>query len=201
MAPKGGGKSIPRVKVNRSLTPQRSAELLETLKIRFENHMERHPDLDWSEIQTRLEADQDKLSALYAMESSGGEPDVVGFDRETSEFIFFDCSEQSPAERRSICYDSAGEQERIKKELTPGGNAVDLAHAMGIELLDEEQYFQLQELGDFDTKTESWLKTPDDVRELGGAIFGDRRFKRVFVFHNTAKSFYSGRGFRGALRV
>lgn len=201
MAPKGGGKNIPRVEVNRNLTPERSKILLETLKARFKNHMNRHPDLNWSEIQTRLEADEDKLSSLFAMESTGGEPDVVGVDRETGEFIIFDCSEQSPAGRRKICYDSEGEQERIKKGLTPGGNALDLAEAMGIELLDEEQYFQLQNLGEFDTKTESWLKTPDDVRELGGAIFGDRRFNRVFVFHNTAKSFYSGRGFRGALRV
>jgi hypothetical protein len=135
------------------------------------------------------------------MESTGGEPDVVGYDVKTEEFIFFDCSEQSPAGRRSICYDGEGEQERVKKGVHPAGNAVDLAAAMGIELLNEDQYRGLQNLGEFDTKTESWILTPADIRELGGAIFADRRYNHVFVFHNSAPSFYAARGFRGSLRV
>ena len=135
------------------------------------------------------------------METTGGEPDVVGFDKKTGEYIFYDCSEQSPSGRRSICYDGEGEQARIKKGVHPGGNAVDLAAAMGVELLNEEQYRDLQELGEFDTKTESWLKTPSEIRDLGGAIYGNRRYNTVFVGHNSAPSFYAGRGFRGSLRV
>ncbi len=198
---KGTGKTIPKVEVNRSFSTKQGEELLASLQDRFEQNMNRHKNLEWPKIKAKLEADPKKLSSLFAMESTGGEPDVVGYDHQTGEYIFYDCSEQSPSGRRSICYDGQGEQERIKTGVHPGGNALDLAAAMGTKLLDEEQYHQLQQLGEFDTKTESWLQTPAEVRELGGAIFGDRRFGRVFVFHNTAKSFYSSRGFRGSLRV
>jgi hypothetical protein len=200
-ASKGGGRAVPKVEVDLSLSPGEGEEHLKTLQERFEKNMDRHRGLEWSGVRERLEAHPEKLSSLYAMESSGGEPDVVGYDNETDEYIFYDCSEQSPSGRRSICYDGDGEQERVKKGVHPGGNAVDLAAAMGIELLNEDQYRELQKMGEFDTKTESWLHTPAAIRELGGAIFGDRRFDHVFVFHNTAKSFYAARGFRGSLRV
>jgi len=199
--PKGSGKPIPRVEVNLEVSPKQEKDLIGILKSRFENNMQRHQGLAWSDVQPRIEANPDKLSSLHAMESTGGEPDVVGFDEQTGEFIFYDCSEESPSGRRSICYDEEGERERVKKGLIPGGNAVELASAMGIELLNEEQYRALQQLGEFDTKTESWLKAPDEIRELGGALFGDRRYNTVFVFHNSAPSFYSSRGFRGSLRV
>lgn len=198
---KGSGRSIPRVEITLEPAPEQGEALLESLQDRFERNIDRHAGLEWSRIQERLEAHPEKLSSLYAMESTGGEPDVVGYDDAAGEVIFYDCSEQSPAGRRSICYDGDGEQERVKQGVHPGGNAVDLAAAMGIELLDEDQYRALQTMGEFDTKTESWLRTSADIRDLGGAIFGDRRFGRVFVFHNTAKSFYSSRGFRGSLRV
>jgi len=200
-ASKGSGKPIPKVEVNLEFSTREGEELLQTLQTRFEQNIHRHEGLVWSNIQAKLEAHPEKLSSLYAMECTGGEPDVVGYDQGSKEFIFIDCSEQSPAGRRSICYDGEGEAERIKKGVHPGGNAVDLAAAMGIELLNEEQYRQLQALGDFDTKTESWLKAPAEIRELGGAIFGDRRYNTVFVFHNSAPSFYASRGFRGSLRV
>jgi len=200
-ASKGSGKPIPKVEVNLEFSTRAGEELLQTLQTRFEQNIHRHEGLVWSNIQAKLEAHPEKLSSLYAMECTGGEPDVVGYDQGSKEFIFIDCSEQSPAGRRSICYDGEGEAERIKKGVHPGGNAVDLAAAMGIELLNEEQYRQLQALGDFDTKTESWLKAPAEIRELGGAIFGDRRYNTVFVFHNSAPSFYASRGFRGSLRV
>ncbi len=148
-----------------------------------------------------MAARPEKLASLNAMETTGGEPDVIGYDAETGEYLFCDCSAQTPDGRRSICYDGAGEQERIKKGVNPGGNAVDLAAAMGLELLDESQYRALQELGEFDTTTSSWLQTPAEIRELGGAIFGDWRYGQVFIYHNGAQSFYSGRGFRGLLRV
>ena len=199
--PKGSGKPIPRVQIRLDISPNQAEDLLKTLKVRFEQNMERHKGLEWAEVQAKLEADHEKLSSLHAMESTGGEPDVVGYDEKTGEYIFYDCSQQSPSGRRSICYDGKGERERVKKGVHPGGNAVDLAAAMGIELLNEEQYRQLQELGEFDTKTESWLKTPAEIRNLGGAIFGDRRYGQVFVFHNSAPSFYAARGFRGSLRV
>ncbi len=198
---KGSGKPIPKVKINKELPSDKGEALLETLKARFEDNMSRHKGLEWAKVQAKLEADTDKLASLNAMESTGGEPDVVGYDKKADEYIFYDCSEQSPAGRRSICYDKEGQKEREKKGVHPAGNAVDLAAAMGVELLDEDQYRELQQLGEFDTKTESWLQTPDDIRQLGGAIFADRRYGRVFVFHNSAPSFYSGRGFRGALRV
>ena len=199
--PKGNGKPIPRVEVNLKVSPKQEKDLIGILKERFENNMQRHQGLAWSDVQARIEANPKKLSSLHAMESTGGEPDVVGFDEKTGEFIFYDCAEQSPSGRRSICYDEDGERERVKKGLIPGGNAVELAAAMGIELLTEEQYRALQQLGEFDTKTESWLKAPEEIRELGGALFGDRRYNTVFVFHNSAPSFYSSRGFRGSLRV
>jgi hypothetical protein len=198
---KGSGKPIPKVEINLEPSPKQGEELLITLKDRFERHMNRHKALEWPKVQAKLEAHPQKLSSLYAMESTGGEPDVVGYDEKTDEYIFFDCSEQSPKGRRSICYDGEGQEAREKKGVHPAGNAVDLAAAMGIELLNEDQYRQLQELGEFDTKTESWLQTPASIRKLGGAIFGDRRYDHVFVFHNSAPSFYAGRGFRGSLRV
>jgi len=198
---KGSGKPIPRVEVNLEVSPKAVEELLKTLQVRFEENMDRHKGLEWAKVQAKLEAHPEKLSSLNAMESTGGEPDVVGYDKETGEYIFYDCSAQSPDGRRSICYDGEGQKAREKKGVFPGGNAVDLAAAMGIELLNAKQYRELQEIGEFDTKTESWLQTPAEIRELGGAIFGDRRYNTVFVFHNSAPSFYAGRGFRGSLRV
>jgi hypothetical protein len=198
---KGSGQPIPKVEINLDVSPQQSIELLKTLQARFEKNMSRHKGLKWSKIQAKLEAQPGKLSSLYAMESSGGEPDVVGYEQKTDEYIFYDCSEQSPIGRRSICYDREAQAAREKKGVYPAGNAVDIAVAMGIELLDEDQYRGLQELGEFDTRTESWIKTPADIRKLGGAIFADRRYGRVFVFHNSAPSFYAARGFRGLLKV
>lgn len=200
-AAKGSGKSIPTVKVNLELSPEHGEDLLTTLQIRFEKNMDRHKGLEWPKIQAKLEAHPEKLASLNAMESTGGEPDVVGYDEKTGEYIFYDCSAESPDGRRSICYDGKGEAERVKKGIHPGGNAVDLAEAMGIELLDETQYRELQKLGEFDTKTSSWIVTPTSIRDLGGALFADRRYDTVFVYHNGAQSFYSARGFRGALRV
>jgi hypothetical protein len=200
-AAKGNGRPIPKVKVNWALSPEQGEDLLETLKVRFEKNMNRHKGLEWPNIQAKLEAHPEKLSSLKAMESSGGEPDVVGYDNKTDEYIFYDCSAESPEGRRSICYDGDGQEEREKKGVYPGGNAVDLAAAMGIELLNEEQYRELQKLGEFDTKTSSWVQTPADIRKLGGAIFCDRRYDTVFLYHNGAQSFYSARGFRGLLRV
>ena len=199
--PKGSGKPIPQVEVTLDYTAREGAALVKTLQARFEANRDRHPDLTWEPIQSKLETQPSKLASLYAMESTGGEPDVIGYDQTRDEYIFVDCAPQSPSERRSICYDREGEGERIKKGVYPGGNAVDLAAAMGVEILNEEQYRELQQLGEFDTKTESWLATPESIREKGGAIFGDRRYDQVFVFHNSAKSFYAARGFRGSLRV
>lgn len=181
----------------KKLSAKQRAELLATLQARFENNPRRHPGLQWAKVLARLEAQPDKLWSLREMERTGGEPDVVGFDKQTGEYLFCDCSAESPAGRRQACYDRAAAQKRE----APGGNVVDLAAAMGIELLTEEEYRALQALGEFDTKTESWLKTPAAIRELGGAIFADRRYGRVFVFHNTAPTWYSARGFRGSLRV
>jgi hypothetical protein len=171
------------------------------LQVRFEKNMNRHKGLEWPKIQAKLEAHPEKLSSLNAMESTGGEPDVVDYDKKTGEYVFYDCSAESPKGRRSICYDRAGQEEREKKGVHPAGNAVDLAAAMGIELLNEDQYRELQKLGEFDTKTESWIQTPPDIRNLGGALFCDRRYDHVFVFHNSAPSFYAARGFRGALKI
>lgn len=174
-------------------------ELNITLRSRFEKHMSRHEGLGWSDVQAKLKDNPEKLSSLKEMESTGGEPDVVGYDDDTGEYIFCDCSEQSPKGRRSLCYDRDALASR--KEHKPKNSATDMASSMGIELLSEEQYRELQELGPFDTTTSSWLKTPPDVRELGGAIFGDFRYGHVWVYHNGAQSYYAARGFRGSLRV
>jgi hypothetical protein len=198
---KGNGKPIPRIEIIMELSPEQGEELLTALQDRFENNMNRHNGLEWPKIQAKLEAHPEKLASLYAMESTGGEPDVVGYDKKTGEYIYYDCSEQSPQGRRSICYDREGQAEREKKGVHPAGNAVDLADEMGIELLNEDQYRELQKLGEFDTKTESWIQTPADIRKLGGALFCDRRYGHVFTFHNSAPSFYATRGFRGSLRV
>lgn len=198
---KGSGKPIPRVKVKLDFSPKQGEELVEILKGRFEENMNRHQDLKWPKVYEKLKSSPGKMSSLFAMENTGGEPDVIAYDKKTGEYIFCDCSEQSPAGRRSICYDRDGQQKREKQGIDPGGNAVDLAAQMGIELLDEKQYRQLQELGPFDTKTESWIRTPSDIRDLGGALFGDHRYGHVFIFHNSAPSFYAARGFRGLLKV
>ena len=198
---KGSGKPIPKIKIDLEFSPEQREELLKTLQVRFEKNMNRHKGLEWSKIQAKLETQPEKLSSLHAMENTGGEPDVVGYDKKTGEYIFYDCSAESPKDRRSICYDREGQAEREKQGVHPAGNAVDLAAAMGIELLNEDQYRALQKLGEFDTKTESWIQAPADIRKLGGAIFADRRYGHVFVFHNSAPSFYAARGFRGSLRV
>lgn len=174
-------------------------ELLGTLKARFEKHMNRHPGLAWANVQAKLEANPEKLRSLSEMERTGGEPDVVGFDKKTGEYVFYDCSAESPKGRRSLCYDRAALEAR--KEHKPENNALDLAAALGIELLTEEQYRELQTLGNFDLKTSSWVKTPAEIRKLGGALFCDRRYDTVFVYHNGAESYYAARGFRGSLRV
>jgi hypothetical protein len=198
---KGNGKPIQKIEINLEFSPGQGDELLETLKARFEGNMNRHEGLEWPKIQARLNAHPEKLASLNAMESTGGEPDVVGCDQKTGEYIFYDCSMESPKGRRSICYDREGEKEREKQGVYPAGNAVGLADAMGIELLHEAQYRELQKLGEFDTKTESWIRTPAEIRKLGGALFCDRRYGHIFVFHNSAPSFYAGRGFRGSLHV
>src|SRR5690606_884779 len=185
---KGSGKPIPKIEIDLEPTPQQREELLQTLQDRFEKNMHRHKGLVWTKIQAKLEADPGKLASLHAMEMTGGEPDVIGYDKKTGDYIFYDCSKQSPTGRRSICYDREAQKEREKKGVHPAGNAVDLAAAMGIELLNEEQYGELQKLEEFDTTTESWLQTPSEIRKLGGAIFADRRYGRVFVFHNSAPS-------------
>jgi hypothetical protein len=174
-------------------------ELLGALKARFEKNMNRHKGLEWAKVQTKLEANAEKLWSLNEMERTGGEPDVVGFDKKTGEYIFYDCSAETPKGRRSICYDR--EALEARKEHKPKDNAIDMAAAMGIELLTEEQYRELQEVGNFDMKTSSWVKTPAEIRKLGGAIFCDRRYDHVFVYHNGAESYYAARAFRGSLRV
>ncbi|MEO8664702.1 MAG: DUF4256 domain-containing protein [Ignavibacteria bacterium] len=181
------------------LSSEQYEELIKTLKVRFEKNMDRHKDLEWANVQAKLEADTKKLWSLNEMELTGGEPDVVGYDKKTDEYIFYDCSEESPKGRRSLCYDR--EALDARKEHKPKDSAIGMAAAMKIELLTEEQYRQLQELGEFDTKTSSWVKTPVDVRELGGALFCDRRYDQVFLYHNGAESYYAARGFRGLLKV
>ena len=184
---------------NEKLTASQRAELLNTLQARFEQNMNRHESLRGTEVQARLEANPQKLWSLNEMEQTGGEPDVVGYDQKTREYIFYDCSAESPKGRRSLCYDRAALEAR--KEHKPKNCAQDMAAAMGIEILTEEQYRELQNLGNFDTKTSSWVKTPAAIRKLGGAIFCDRRYDTVFVYHNGAESYYAARGFRGSLRI
>jgi hypothetical protein len=195
-----------KAETKKGLTTEQNEELLKSLKVRFEKNMSRHKDFDWSKVKGRLEAclsgkqsDIAKLWSLNEMERTGGEPDVVGYDKKTDEYIFFDCSAESPSGRRNVCYDREGLESR--KEHQPDNNAIDMSATMGIELLSEEQYRELQRLGNFDTKTSSWVKTPSDIRKLGGALFADRRYGNVFIYHNSAPSYYSTRAFRGSLRI
>lgn len=183
----------------RELSLEQSKTLVEVLRLRFEQNMQRHIGLEWVAVHEKLELNPEKLWSLNEMEKTGGEPDVIGYDNNTDEYIFCDCSKETPVGRRGVCYD--GEALNSRKENKPLNNAVDLATEIGIEILSEEQYRELQTLGNFDTKTSSWLKTPDSVRELGGALFGDYRYGRVFVYHNGAQSYYSVRAFRGLLRI
>lgn len=185
--------------IKKELSPEHRKELLGELQGRFEENLNRHESLIWAEVQAKLESNAKKLWSLSEMERTGGEPDVVGIDEQTGEYIFYDCSAESPKGRRSLCYD--GQALESRKEHKPKNSAVGMASEMGIELLTEKQYRELQELGNFDTKTSSWLATPPEIRKLGGAIFGDCRFGRVFVYHNGAESYYGGRAFRGSLRV
>jgi Protein of unknown function (DUF4256) len=185
--------------MKKQLSAKQHEELLKALKVRFEKNLNRHKGLDWAKVQAKLEANPEKLWSLNEMERTGGEPDVVGHDKKMGEYIFFDCSEQTPEGRVSLCYDREALDSR--KEHKPKNNAIDMAAAMGIELLTEEQYLELQKLGEFDTKRSSWIATPADIRKLGGALYCDRRYGRVFVGHNGAESYYSGRGFRGSLKV
>ncbi len=192
---------IPSIDIKKVLSSEKREELLQTLKARFEENMNRHNSIEWVKVKAKLEVKIEKLWSLNEMERTGGEPDVVSQDKKTGEYIFFDCSAETPKGRRNVCYDGEGQKEREKQGVHPEGNAIDTAAAMGIELLTEEQYRELQKLGKFDTKTSSWVKTPPKIRILGGAIFADRRYDTVFMYHNSAPSFYSVRGFRGSLRV
>ena len=187
------------VKTKKELSPEQREELLRALKARFEKNMNRHEGFEWAKVKAKLEANAEKLWSLSEMERTGGEPDVVGHDRKAGEYIFFDCSPESPEGRTSVCYDREALDSR--KEHKPKNNAMDMATAIGIELLTEEQYRELQRLGDFDAKTSSWVKAPADIRKLGGALYGDRRYGHVFVYHNGVQSYYSARAFRGSLRV
>ncbi len=190
---------MQRNKTKMELSPQQREQLLKVLKSRFEKNMNRHKGLDWDKVQGKLQANPEKLWSLNEMEKTGGEPDVVAYDKKTNQFIFYDCSPESPTGRRSLCYDREALDSR--KEHKPKNNAIDMAAAMGIELLSEERYQELQQLGEFDAKTSSWLKAPADIRKQGGGIFGDRRYGRVFIYHNGAQSYYAARGFRGSLKV
>ena len=183
----------------KALSAEQRKELLGTLKTRFEKNMKRHKGLEWATVRAKLEANADKLGSLHEMENTGGEPDVVGYDKKTGEYVFYDCSAESPKGRRSICYDR--EALEARKENKPKDSAMNMADAMGIEILTEEQYRELHKLGDFDTKTSSWVKTPPEIRDLGGALFCDRRYDTVFLYHNGADSYYAARAFRGSLRV
>ena len=187
------------MKNKKELTAKEADELLKILKERFEKNMKRHNGLEWTKLMARLEANTEKLWSLNEMERTGGEPDVVGQDKKTGEYIFYDCSAESPKERRSLCYDREALDSR--KENKPKNNAMDMAAAMGIEVLTEEQYRELQMLGNFDLKTSSWVKTPEEIRKLGGAVYCDRRYNKVFLYHNGADSYYAVRGFRGSIRV
>jgi hypothetical protein len=191
---------MENIKSNKKeLSPKQRDELLKALKVRFEKNLNRHKGLEWAKVQARLEANAEKLWSLNEMERTGGEPDVVGHDKKTGEYVFYDCSAESPKGRTSFCYDREALDSR--KEHKPKNTVMDMAAAMGIKVLAEEQYFELQKLGEFDTKTSSWIATPANIRKLGGALYGDRRYDRVFVGHNGAQSYYGGRGFRGSLRV
>lgn len=183
----------------KKLSAAQSQELLSTLKTRFEKYIDRHKGIEWAKVQSKLEANPDKLWSLHEMETTGGEPDVVGYDKKTGEYFFYDCSAESPTGRRSLCYDAAALASR--KENKPKHSAMGMAVEMGIELLSEEEYRALQQFGEFDLKTSSWIKTPDNIRKLGGALFCDRRYATVFTYHNGAESYYAARGFRGSLRV
>ncbi len=198
---KGGTNMVQRDKISdkKELSQEQSEELIRVLKARFEKNMNRHKDLEWDKVQAKLNANTEKLWSLNEMEVTNGEPDVVGYDKEKDEYIFCDCSAESPKGRRSVCYDREALESRKKHK--PEDNAIDMAASMGIELLTEEQYRALQELENFDMKTSSWVQTPTDIRELGGALFCDRRFGRVFVYHNGAESYYAARGFRGSLMI
>jgi hypothetical protein len=189
----------PLKRNKKELSPEQREELLRALKARFEKNMNRHRGLEWAKVLARLDANTEKLYSLSEMEKTGGEPDVVGHDKKTGEYIFYDCSPESPTGRRSLCYDRDALESR--KENKPKGNAIDMSAAMGVELLTEEQYRELQKLGNFDAKTSSWVKTPSVIRKLGGALFCDRRFNTVFVYHNGAESYYAARAFRGSLRI
>ena len=186
-------------KLKREFSPEQREELLRVLKARFEKNMNRHRGLEWAKVQAKLEANAEKLWSLHEMERTGGEPDVVGHAKKTGEYVFYDCSAESPKGRRNVCYDREGQEAR--KAFKPENNAIDMAAAMGIELLTEEHYRELQNFGNFDMKTSSWVKTPSDIRKLGGALFCDRRYDHVFVYHNGAESYYAARAFRGSLRV
>lgn len=188
-------------KTTKGLSPEQQQELLGTLESRFEKNMKRQQGIEWSKVQAKLQSIPQKIWSLSEMERTGGEPDVVAFDQKTGEYLFFDCATETPIHRRNTCYDRSAQQEREKKGVFPQGNALDMAEDIGIELLTEEQYRLLQEHGNFDTKTSSWLKTPPDIRKAGGALFADRRYGHVFVYHNSAPSFYAVRGFRGLLKV
>jgi hypothetical protein len=183
----------------KTLSARQTEDLLKTLEQRFQKNMNRHKGIEWGKVQAKLQANPEKLWSLHEMEKTGGEPDIVSEDKKTGEYLFYDCSAESPKGRRSICYDRDGLESR--KEFKPNDSAVDMATAMGIELLTEEQYRELQKLGEFDTKTSSWIKTPADIRKLGGALFADRRYNNVFVYHNGAQSYYAARAFRGVLSV
>jgi len=188
-----------KVVSKKDFSPEKREDLIKTLKARFEKNMNRHNSLDWDKIRQKLNSDSEKIRSLFEMEETGGEPDIVGFDKKTGEYIFYDCSAESPKGRRSLCYDREAMESR--KEFKPKSNAVEMAAEIGIELLTEEQYRELQHLGDFDLKTSSWVKTPSEIRKLGGAVFCDRRYDHVFIYHNGAESYYAARGFRGSLRV
>jgi hypothetical protein len=190
---------MKETKTKRNLSMEERDELVLSLQARFEKNKNRHPDIEWSQVDAKLQADTGKLWSLHEMERTGGEPDVIGMDRQTGEYLFVDCSPETPKGRTSVCYDREGLESR--KEHKPKDSALDMAAAMGIELLTEEQYRELQKRGHFDTKTSSWLQTPPDIRRLGGALFGDRRFGRVFVYHNGAQSYFGVRAFRGMLRI
>ena len=187
------------VSKNKKLTPQELEKLIQLLKTRFEKNMSRHKGLEWPKLQTHLEGHPDKLWSINEMERTGGEPDVVGYDKKAGEYVFYDCSAESPKDRRSLCYDRQALESR--KENKPKSSAIDMAAAMGIQILNEEQYRKLQKLGNFDTKTSSWVDTPTEIRKLGGAVFCDRRYNHVFLYHNGAESYYAARGFRGAFRI